>query len=90
MTRYVHRRETTLKAMQSQEVRRALAARARQIAARANGMGSAEGAPMDAKVVEGTRPKGRPFANVESPNTSQEWGSATNPRRRILGRAAGL
>ena len=89
MSRYVHRRETTLRAMQSQVVRDALAEKARTLASRANSLGASEGVEMDAKVVEGTRPKGRPYADVRSENVAQEWGDSNTKRRRIMGRAAG-
>ena len=76
-------------AMQSKVVREALAAKARTLASRANSLGSSGGVDMNANVREGTRPKGRPFANVESPNVSQEWGDSNTERRRILGRTVG-
>ena len=78
------------RAMQSQPVRDSLASRARTIASRADSLGASEDVEINARVVEGTRPKGRPYANVESDNVGQEWGSRYTERRRILGRAAGL
>lgn len=78
------------RAMQSETVRKALASRARTIANRADSIGRSEDVEINARVVEGTRPKGRPYANVESDNLAQEWGSRDVERRRILGRAAGL
>lgn len=88
MTKYVHSRATTKAAMQSAPVRAALSAKARELAARANSLGSSEGVQMDAKVVEGTRPKGRPFADVVSENVAQEYGNFYVNRSRILGRVA--
>lgn len=88
MAVYRHMKATTTAAMQSAVVRKALADKAQELAARANSLGSGEGVTMNAKVVEGTRPKGRPFANVESDNVGQEWGDRFTERRRILGRVA--
>lgn len=88
MAKYVHVKATTTRAMQSAPVREALAARARELAARANALGSSEGVTIDAEVVEGTRPLGRPFANVESDHVDQEWGNRWTERHRILGRVA--
>lgn len=76
-------------AMQSRTVRAALADRARKAQARVEGIAAGEDVTLDSTVVEGTRPRGRPYARVSSPNTSQEWGSSNTQRRRILGRAAG-
>jgi hypothetical protein len=75
-------------AMQSAATRAGLKEKAFQLANRAESLGASEGVDMDTQVVEGTRPKGRPFANVESPNVSQEWGDRNTERRRILGRVA--
>lgn len=86
MTRYVHTRAATRKAMQSSTTRRALAKKARRMAVQANTLGAAEGVDIDAEVVEGTRPLGRPFAQVLSRNVGQEWGDRWTERRRILGR----
>lgn len=76
-------------AMRRPEVAAAIEAKAREIAARANAIGDAEGVDMDARVVTGVRPKGRPYANVVSEQVGQEWGTDRTGRRRILGRAAG-
>lgn len=81
-------RATVLGAMQSAPVRRALRSKADKLRSRANTLGAQEGVGMDASVSEGTRPKGRPFANVESTNVGQEWGDRYTERRRILGRVA--
>jgi hypothetical protein len=75
-------------AMQSKPVRAALRAKAEKKARRADSLGSAEGVKIDAKVSEGTRPKGRPYARVTSANVGQEWGDRETERRRILGRVA--
>lgn len=77
------------KAMQAGPVRDALAARARKVRSRAESIAAGEGVELNSTVREGTRPKGRPYARVESPNVSQEWGSANVDRKRVLGRAAG-
>lgn len=77
-----------VEAMQSQPVRDALAAKARHLASRAGSLGASEGVDMSTRVYSGTRPKGRPFARVESDNLSQEWGDRWTERRRILGRVA--
>lgn len=77
-----------VEAMQSQPVRDALATKARQLASRADSLGASEGVDMSTRVYSGTRPKGRPFARVESDNVEQEWGSRYVLRRRILGRVA--
>lgn len=69
-------------------VREALAAKAREVQARAEQIAASEGVELDAEVVEMTRPRGRPEARVQSANAAQEWGDSRTPRRRILGRAA--
>lgn len=74
--------------MTSPGVRAALVAKARELATRADALGKAEGVDINATVREGTRPKGRPFAYVESANTAQEWGDRYTERRRVLGRTA--
>lgn len=79
-------REFITEAMQSEGVRGELAKKATELAARVNGLGDQEGVDMDAKVVNGTRPKGRPFSRVESEQVGQEWGNRTSERRRIMGR----
>jgi hypothetical protein len=80
--------EFVQRAAQSAPVRRALAAKARRVQQRAEGLAQGEGVTLDSRVTEGTRPRGRPYARVESDNVSQEWGSSNTERRRILGRAA--
>ena len=75
-------------AMKSQGVRDAIEGKATELATRANSLGNAEGIDMSARVVSGTRPQGRPYSNVESNNTSQEWGDRDSERHRILGRVA--
>jgi hypothetical protein len=73
--------------MQSPTVRTALRKRAEAIAARANG----EDAELRARVQEGTRPKGRPFARaISETGAAKEWGTDKTARRRTLGRAAGI
>lgn len=80
--------EFVREAMQSGAVRASLRAKADKVATRADALGSSEGVKIDAKVSDGTRPKGRPYSRVESPNVSQEWGDRDTERRRILGRVA--
>ena len=74
--------------MRAEPVRAALAEKARPLASRADSLGTSEGVDMSTRVYSGTRPKGRPFARVESDNVKQEWGSRYVLRRRILGRVA--
>lgn len=80
--------KTFLDAMQSGTVRRALRKTADKKQLRAEQIAASEGVGLESKVVEGTRPKGRPFARVQSHNVAQEWGDSKTKRRRILGRAA--
>lgn len=81
-------RELITAAMQSQATRDGLSERARKVAGRVDVLGQSEGVTMDAYVTEGTRPKGRPYARVNSENVSQEWGSRDVERRRIMGRVS--
>lgn len=81
-------RDLIVKAMQSAETRKALRAKADRLRSRVDALGASEGIEMEATVTEGTRPKGRPYANVESSNVDQEWGDRYTERRRILGRVA--
>lgn len=80
--------QTWLAAMQTGTVRRALKALADQKQARAEALARAEGVELKSRVKEGTRPKGRPYARVESPNVGQEYGNSIVERKRILGRTA--
>lgn len=75
-------------AMQSDGVRGELRKKADAKARRVNQLGTEEGVEMEATVSEGTRPKGRPYARIESPRVDQEWGNRNTARRRILGRVA--
>lgn len=72
--------------MQSAGVRRTLDKVAGRVAAEANRLASAQGLGSAARV-DGTRPRGRPYARVLM-SGSQEWGNHKEPRRRILGQAA--
>lgn len=63
---------------------------ARAIAGTADAIAKAEGVDTEITVEEGVRPQGRPFARVTSSNADAEHGTAATPRRRVLGRAAGL
>ena len=82
--------------MRSQPVRDALAERARPIAAAARSIAAAEGLHEMAGAItvrEGTRPRGRPYAQVvaEHPRATEwEFGSSAIDARRVLGRAAGV
>lgn len=81
-------RELIVEAMQSQGVRGELRKKADKLAARVDSLGANEGVEMEPHVTEGTRPKGRPYARVESENVDQEWGDRWTERRRVLGRVA--
>lgn len=75
-------------AMRTQTVRKALRKLAEKKQARADQIAQAEGVDLESSIKEGTRPRGRPYARVQSSNTAQEWGDRYTERRRILGRAA--
>lgn len=75
-------------AMRSDAVRAGLRARALKVQGTAEGLARADDVELESRVTEGTRPKGRPYARVESSNVDQEYGSSTTARRRILGRSA--
>lgn len=75
-------------AMQSAPVREALRKKADDKQARAEQIAASEDVELESEVVEGTRPKGRPYARVQTRNVGQEWGDSKSARRRILGRAA--
>lgn len=74
--------------VQLPSVRAALRAEAERRQGRAEGIAAAEGVELDSEIREGTRPKGRPYARVQSPNVGQEYGDGIQERRRVLGRAA--
>lgn len=80
--------KSIVQAMQAPSTRAALREKAEKIASKARGIASSEGVDMSVDVSEGTRPKGRPYARVSSPNVDQEVGTQFVPKRRILGRAA--
>lgn len=84
-------RETIVQAMQSSAVREALKAKADSILVAAQAIASETPEVSDAKiwVAEGTRPKGRPFAQVVCDDVEQEHGSMRKPKIRLLGKAAG-
>jgi hypothetical protein len=69
------------------KVRAALAKTATEVRSRAESIAGAEGVKLDSSTSSGTRPKGRPYSRVSSPNVAQEFGTQTVSRRRILGRA---
>lgn len=79
---------TARRIMQTDKVRAALKAKAEKVAARADVIAADEAYEVHAHVVEGTRPKGRPYARVQSDDADQEFGTWGKKRRRILGRAA--
>lgn len=74
--------------VQKPSVRAKLRAVAVQKQGRAEAIAAAEGEKLDSEVVTGTRPKGRPYARVQSTNVDQEFGTTVVERKRILGRAA--
>ncbi len=80
--------EFVKEAAQSPSVRAALAARAAKVQRRAESLAKSEDVALDSKITNGTRPKGRPYSRVESPNVGQEFGDSITVRRRIMGRAA--
>lgn len=75
-------------AMRSAQVRAGLRARAEQVQNTADNLASSDDVELESRVTEGTRPQGRPYARVSSPNVEQEYGSSKTARRRILGQAA--
>lgn len=75
-------------AMRTATVRKALKKKADQKQARAEAIARAEAVALDSQVVEGIRPRGRPYARVQTTNVGQEWGDRHTERKRILGRAA--
>jgi hypothetical protein len=83
------------KILQRPQVRKALRARAEQIAPRANALARAaklDEAAASIEVRNGIRPKGRPYSYVvmDHPDGEKnEFGDTNTARRRILGRAAG-
>jgi hypothetical protein len=88
MVRVEYTRDFIVKAMQHPKTRAALAAKAARVRGRAEALAGSEKVKLDASTSSGTRPKGRPYARVSSPNVAQEWGNSKTARRRILGRAA--
>lgn len=80
-------RDLIQKAMQHEGVRSQLEVVAKRVASKARSIATAEGLDMNVVVVSGTRPTGRPFSNVVVDNVDQEFGTATTPRARVLGRA---
>lgn len=63
---------------------------AERIAAAATGIANAEQVDTEITVETGVRPGGRGYARVTSSNADAEHGTAATPRRRVLGRAAGM
>lgn len=69
-------------------LRAALRQRGRYVAARATQRSQQAGGTATFHVVEGIRPEGRAFVNVVSDNPAEEYGTASTPRIRALGRAS--
>lgn len=91
MTRFVLRPGWFEAAANSSNVRAALRSRAQAIAARADQLArEAPAYEVNARVEEGTRPGGRPYARAISYDADQEFGTWGKKRRRILGRAADI
>lgn len=63
---------------------------AERIAGTAAAIAAAEEVDTEITVEHGTRPGGRGYARVQSSNVDAEHGTAATPRRRVLGRAAGM
>lgn len=63
---------------------------AHRIASTAVAIAAAEEVDTTIQVHDGTRPGGRGYAQVSSSNVDAEHGTAATPRRRVLGRAAGM
>jgi hypothetical protein len=63
---------------------------AQSIAGTAQAIADAEQVDTEITVEDGTRPRGRSYARVTSSNVDAEHGTAATPRRRVLGRAAGI
>lgn len=79
--------ELVQKAMNHPDVVAHLETVAGRVAGRAAALAQSEQVDMDIWVETGTRPGGRPYANVMADNEEQEFGSARSKRFRILGRA---
>lgn len=83
-------------AMQGPQVRAGLSARAAPIAARARQLAASQGLTAvgaGIRVEDGTRPRGRPFSAVVSPNSAAveaEHGATPTTRRRLIQRAADI
>lgn len=80
--------KSTLAAMNTGKVARALEDRNERVAAKARELLAAEEVEGEVSTSTGVRPKGRPYARTSLSNADQEFGTATTPRRRIMGRAA--
>lgn len=79
--------ELIQKAMKQDGVRAQLKVVAERVASRARSIAASENLDMNVTVVSGIRPTGRPFSNVVVDNADQEFGTATTPRSRVLGRS---
>lgn len=88
MARVEISREFIEAAMRDESVARQLRVVADRVKRRADLLAASEGVEMELWVEESVRPKGRPQAVVYGDNAEQEYGSAREERRRILGRAA--
>lgn len=74
--------------MQTRAVRQKIADVANRVASGTQRIARAEGVSGGVSRQDGTRPKGRPFARVTMAPGAPEFGTAEEPRRRVLGRAA--
>ena len=72
----------------SRALRRALEAKARQIASRAQAITNAEGGSAQITTEYGIRPGGRARVNVVSSDAEEEFGREGKKRTRAIGRAA--
>lgn len=77
-----------LSAMHQEGVKAHLQVVAKRVASRAKGIAASEGVTMNVSTKAGLRPGGRPYVNVTTDNSEQEFGSSRTKKRRILGRAA--
>lgn len=90
VTRVKVSRQLVQHASRVQAVRTALHTQAALIASRARQIDSSEGGKSVIKIVDGIRPGGRAYSNVESNNVAGEYGTSKTARRRTLGRAADI
>lgn len=80
--------EYVLQAAQSAGVRKGLRDKAAEVQRHADRLAGADNVDANFWLEDGTRPGGRPYANVVTDAVGQEYGDGVTGRRRILGRAA--